>query len=280
MFDRRWLRPGRRSVRAAVCALTILGLVAAALPARAQQFFVPSAPQHDRVRVSGFFWRAKPSGRVDFTALAEVPGFEDGVEFADLGLTEPATGWIVEGNVAAGRRHRFIVEFARLENTAEVSIEVGNIPPFVDLVIDASATVTLREFHADYNFLFVARPEVEAGLLVGVDWLDAAAGVRADIGAVSGSIDQAFPTFGANVLVYPKGPVRGYLELSGFPRVTIDDLSGWQLDLVARAEVFVIRNLGFLIGYRRYRLVLDFDDGGVALDAAWGGLTIGAQARF
>ena len=57
--------------------------------------------------------------------------------------------------------------------------------------------------------------------------------------------------------MYPKGPVRGYLELSGFPRVTIEEFTGWQLDLVARAEVFVIPNLGFLIGYRRYRLVLD-----------------------
>ena len=91
---------GWRGVWASLWVITAITLGAVTLPAQAQQFFVPSAPEHDRVRVSGFFWRAKPSGRVDFTALAEVPGFEDGIDFADIGLTEPATGWIVEGNVA------------------------------------------------------------------------------------------------------------------------------------------------------------------------------------
>ncbi len=266
---------------AALAPVTIFVTLAVGVPAEAQQVLAVSGPQHDRVRVSGFIWRGKPSGTVDFQALSEIPGFETGVDLGDtLGLTDPDNGWIIEGNVAAGRRHRFIVELARLENTAEASIEVGNVPPFVDLVVQARSTVELREFHAYYNLLFVAVPEVEAGLLTGVGWFEATAGVRAQIGAVSASIDQAFPTFGGNLLVYPKGPVRGYLEVTGFPRITIEELTGTQLDVVARAEVFVIPNLGLMIGYRRYRLAFDVEGHGIALDVNWSGLTFGAQARF
>ena len=102
----------------------------------------------------------------------------------------------------------------------------------------------------------------------------------ADIGEVGITISQAFPTFGGTLLANPQGPVRGYLELTGFPRVNIDVLSGWQFDLVARAEVFVIPNVGLVIGYRRYRLVFDIEGEGIALDVAWGGLTFGGQVRF
>jgi hypothetical protein len=252
-----------------------------ALPAEGQQVLVPSGPQHDRVRVAGSIWRGKPSGTVDFRALSQIPGFEKGVDLTEtLGFTEPANGWTIEANVAAGRRHRFIFELARLENTTERSIEVGSIPPFVDLVIRARSTVTLREFHAHYNFLFVAIPEVEFGLLAGVDWFEATAGVRAQVGSVSASIDQAFPAFGGNLLVYPKGPVRAYVEMTGFPRVTIEELTGTQFDLVARAEVFVIPNVGLMVGYRRYRLAFDVDGEGIALDLDWSGLTFGGQVRF
>ena len=57
-------------------------------------------------------------------------------------------------------------------------------------------------------------------------------------GDAAGRLDQAIPVFGTNLLVNPKGPARGYFELTGFPRVDVDDLSGWQLDFQARFEFF------------------------------------------
>ena len=64
------------------------------------------------------------------------------------------------------------------------------------------------------------------------------------------------------------------------PRVNVDDLSGWNLDWQFRVEVFAVRNLGVMAGYRRYRLTLDEEAQDVGLDLTWSGFTFGAQVRY
>jgi hypothetical protein len=263
-------------------ALLVMAVWLTTLPAQAQQMIAAPQSQHDRVRVSGFLWRAKPGGSLNFEELAQVPGFEQGIDVTDgLGFEESSTGWIIEGNVAAGRRHRFLVELSRLEASAEQTFNFPGFGPVPPIIIGVESDLNLREFHAFYNFLFVATPQVEFGVLGGVGWFDAEASVLAPgIGRVSATLDQAFPSFGGNLLVNPDGPVRGYLELSGFPRVEINDLSGSQLDLVARVEVFPVRNFGIIAGYRRYRLVFDDASDNLAFDLTWDGFTFGAQLRY
>lgn len=268
-------------MRVAFAALAAVVAWGTAESAEAQQMMVGTQPQHDNVRVSGFLWRAKPSGTLDFLALSQLPGFEQGIDVTDgLGFDATENGWIIEGNVAAGRRHRFIVETSRLDATGEVRIDFPGVGPVPSLSIDIDTDLNLREFHAFYNFLFVASPQAEFGVLAGVAWFDIDAGLLASgVGSARASLDQAFPAFGANLLINPKGPVRGYVEGSGFPRVEIDDLSGWQFDFLARLEVFPVRNFGLIFGYRRYRLVFDEGDD-INLDLIWDGFTFGAQARF
>jgi hypothetical protein len=264
-----------------LAAVLMAGGWAAAVPAHAQQILASGPAQHDKARLSGFIWRGKPQGTLDFDQLDEIQGFEDGVDVTEvLGFDKPSNGWILEGNFAPGRKHHVIVELSRLEASGAAAIDfpgIGSIPAFT---IDTTSEIALREFHAFYNYLFVARPQVEFGLLAGLGWFDTDAELLASVGSARAGLDQAFPSFGGNLMVNPQGPVRGYVEISGFPRVEIEDLSGWQLDLAARLEVFVVRNFGLIVGYRHYQLVFDHDGQDIALDLTWNGFTFGAQARF
>lgn len=268
-------------VRVGAAVLLMLVVWAAALPAEAQQIRIPMPAQYDKVRISGFFWRGKPSGTLHLRGLESVPGFADGISIRDtLGFDESETGWIVEGNFAAGRRHRFIFEFSRLEASGEQMVDFPGFGPLPSFLLATRSDINLREFHGFYNFLFVARPQVEFGVLGGIGWFEAEATILSNIGSAVAKLDQAFPSFGTNILFNPKGPVRGYVKLSGFPRITIDDLSGWQFDFLARAEFFVVRSFGLIVGYRRYRLVFDEEVDDVGLDMTWDGFIFGGQVRF
>jgi len=268
-------------VRVGGAALLTLVVWAATVPAEAQQLLIPTPTQYDKVRISGFFWRGKPSGTLRLRGLENVPGLEDGISIGDtLGFDKPEIGWIVEGNFAVGRRHRFIFEFSRLEASGEQVVSFPGFGLLPSFLLATQSDINLREFHGFYNFLLVARPQVEVGVLGGIGWFDTEATTLSNVGSAAVTLDQAFPSFGANILVNPKGPVRGYFELSGFPRVTIDELSGWQVDFVARVEVFVVEGFGLVVGYRRYRLALDEDVDEVGLDLTWEGFIVGGQARF
>ena len=268
----------RRSIGIAASFFVVL---AAATSVQAQQMIVPTGPQYDRVRVSGFLWRSKVSGVLDLEALEGIPGFEDGIGVSStLGLDEASNGWLFEGNFAAAPRHRFIFAFSRVQHQAEQIITIPIPGPGGDLVIGAQSTLTMREFHGFYNFLVVAKPEVEFGLLGGVDHFDTEASVDSNLGDAAEQISQAFPAFGGNLMVNAQGRVRGYLELTGFPRVKIEDLSGYQFDFTARAEFFIVQSVAAIVGYRRYRLNVDDEASGVGVDVTWNGLTFGGQVRF
>jgi hypothetical protein len=269
----------RRSIGFAI--VLVLG---AAVPAAAQQVFVPAGDQHDHVRVSGFIWRGEVEGVIRAEDLAGVAGFEEGVDVVDvLGLGETNNGWQFEVNAAPGKRHRFVFEMSRIEHQADavipIQLSIGPGQPVIDLLVDARTNLSLRDAKGFYNFLFVARPQVEAGVLAGVAYFDAAALVQSSFGSARAQLDTPYPIVGGNLMVNPQGPVRGYLEVTGFPEVEVDDLSGWQMDMIARVEVFVVRNAGVVIGYRRYHFVFEQVDE-LAIDLIWSGLTFGGQVRF
>lgn len=266
----------RRSIGLAASFFVVL---AAAPPAQAQQMIVPTGSQYDRVRVSGFLWRSKVSGVLDLEALDGIPGLGGGIGISStLGLDEASNGWLFEGNFAAARRHRFIFAFSRVQHQGDRIITIPG--PGGGFVIGAQSTLTMREFHGFYNFLFVARPEVEFGVLGGVDYFVTEATVASNLGDAAEELSAPFPVFGGNLMVNPQGRVRGYVELSGFPRVTVDDLSGYQFDFTARAEFFIVRSVAAVLGYRRYRINVDNQDLGVAVDVRWEGLTFGGLVRF
>ncbi len=264
----------RRRCRVIVGLVVFFAAVLAAVPVvEAQQIRVPAPAQFDRIRVSGFLWRAGVSG-IFGVRDSNVPGLGQGFDVQDLlGLTDSSNGWIVEAQ-GGGRRHRFIVAVSRIENTAQQSFTIG------DLVLNADTAMQLTEIHAFYNFLLVAQPTSEIGLLAGVGRFEALATLQSSVGSARGELDTPFPMIGGNVMVNPKGPFRGYFEVTGFPRVSVDEFSGSQLDIVARLEIFPYRNYGVIVGYRRYKLRLDDDLGGVGIDLVWDGFTFGGQMRF
>lgn len=252
----------------------------AAGAAEAQQILARQPPQHDRMRVSGFFWRAKPNGALNFDELADFPGLQDGIDVDEaLGFADPGYGWILEGNFAPGRRHRLIGELSSLDSLGDGIIDFPGAFPIPEIQLVVNTEMSLREAHAFYNFLFVARPTVEVGVLGGVGWFDAKASLVANIGTARASLRQAFPVIGGNLIVNPAGRVRGYFELSGFPHIEVDELSGNQFDLMVRVEAFPLEWLGVVFGYRRYQLEFNRVDD-FAVEMTWDGLVFGGQVRY
>lgn len=258
---------------------TVAIVVAAVMPAQAQQMMVPTAPPHDRVRISGFLFRAKTTGVLDLESFQGIPGLEDGIGISStLGLDEASNGFTFEANVAAARRHRLIFVYTGIEHTGERSVTIPLPGP--DLIIDAESRLKLREFHGFYNFVFAANSSVEAGLLGGIGYFDVEAALTSNLGNPSGTIDQAFPSFGANLLLGPSSRARGYVEMTGFPSVSVDNLSGYQLDFIARAEVFITREIAGVVGYRNYRINIDDEETGVGVDVRWHGFNFGVMIRY
>ena len=66
-----------KCMRIALAMIVALVAWVEAMPAAAQQLMVNPQSQYDRVRVSGFLWRAKPSGTLNVSELADVPGREN-----------------------------------------------------------------------------------------------------------------------------------------------------------------------------------------------------------
>ena len=261
-----------RGCREIVGLVLFFAAVFAAVPVvEAQQLRVPTPPQYDRVRISGFLWRGGVSG---IFGVRDAPGLGQGIDVRDLlGLTDSSNGWIVEAQ-GGTRRHRVIFAVSRIENTAQQNLALG------DLIFSTDTAMRLTEIHAFYNFLLVAQPTAEIGVLGGIGRFEALATLDSSFGSALGELGTPFPAFGGNVLVNPKGPFRGYFEVTGFPRISVDDFRGSQIDIVARLEIFPHRNYGVIVGYRRYKLRLDDDLEGVGIDLVWDGFTFGGQARF
>lgn len=264
----------------------LLATLSAAAPAMAQtgqRFVVGTGSVHDKVRASGFVWRGNIGGTLDLEELDGIPGLEDGIDVRQtLELTEASSGWILEAKVAVAGRHRFIFAISRIDHEAEsaIAIPLSQLGPLADIIVNARNKISIREVHGFYNFLFVARSRVEAGVLGGIGYFEADAEVSAISGIGSGGLAAPFPAFGGNLVVNPKGPVRAYFELTGFPRVTVSDISGWQMDLNLQGEIFLARNVGALVGYRRYRLVFDEAGEAINIDLTWDGFIFGGQVRF
>ena len=258
---------------------TVAIVFAAVTPVQAQQMTMPRAAPHDRVRLSGFLWRGNVSGVLNLESLQNIPGFEDGVGISStLGLDKASNGFLLEANFAVARRHRFIVVYSGIEHKGERSIEIPLPGP--DLIIGADTTLKLREFHVFYNFVLASNSSVETGVLGGMGYFDVKAALTSNYGAGAGRLDQAFPSFGVNLLIKPQARARGYIEMTGFPRVEVDDLSGYQFELVARAEIFITRELAGVVGYRRYRLNVDDELTGIGVDVTWHGLMFGVEIRY
>ena len=85
---------------------------------------------------------------------------------------------------------------------------------------------------------------------------------------------------GSNLLLNPLGRFRGYVELTGFPKITVNDFSGWQMSFIVRAEAFITQNIGIYAGYRTYELDFEDESVGVAVDLLWNGFVVGGAVRF
>lgn len=259
----------------------VAGLLWMAAPAEAQTGFqVPVSQSHDRVRVGGFVWRSDVEGTV---AVDDLSGVDDGIDLVEtLGFGETSNGWILDVNLGAGRRHRFIFGASGLEQNAstvlDFDVEIGDT--VVDISEEVASVLELREVRAFYNLLIVSRPSVEVGLMGGLGWFDVDATARSDVATAAASFQTPYPSAGLNVMLNPAGRVRAYGELSGFPEIDVEDLEGSLLDLHGRLEVFVIDNVGVAVGYRDYRIELANEVEGFSFDLEWSGLTFGALVRY
>jgi hypothetical protein len=266
--------------------LIIVGAVVAlqwvAAPAAAQWIVSPEGQQRqfDRVRLSATYWKGGLEGRID---LGDIEGLPVILDVRDmLGITASEGGYIFEANLGAGRRHRFLFLYGDRKhsgfNVVDIDVTVGGAPIHAEVPI--ASNIDLRQARFSYNFLFVARPEVEIGLIGGVGWFETIASVDTSLGAATGELRTPYPSFGGNLLINPAGRLRLYAEICGFPEVNVEEFSGWLADFQVRGEFFIIDNLGVLAGYRWYQMDFRLEESDPAFDLKWNGFFFGAQARF
>ena len=254
-------------------------VLAVAVPAAAQ--FLPSRPgDYDRVRAGASFWRGPIDGTLRLREIDEL--FPNGLDLDEtLGLTGAEQGWLLEANLAAARRHRFLFSASQREHGSATRLTddlVGGLP--VSFEFDVEAALRIEELRGHYNVLVLANDVAELGLLVGAGYFQVDASLDTNFGGVGAVLDTPYPSVGGNLLVGQRGPIRGYVEITGFPEVEVDDLSGWLLDALFRVEVFPIPNVGGFVGYRQYRILLEEMPSEIEVDVRWRGVIIGAVVRF
>ena len=244
------------------------------------QVRIGSQPREfDRVRLASSWWTGSVDGRIVLRGLEELP---PGIDIGDLALGNTESGWMGEADVGLARRHRVRIggsnRVSGSMTTVRVNVDIGGIRVPVDAPI--SSELGIKEFQANYNLLFVANSTVDAGILAGVGYFDATAFVSTPAGDADGALDAPFPSLGGNLLLNPLGRFRGYVELTGFPKITVDDFSGWQMSVIARAEAFFTQNIGVYAGYRTYELNFEDKAVGLGVNLLWNGFIVGGAVRF
>lgn len=264
---------------ATMAGLLLLTTLLSPAPAEAQ--FQMPRQEEDRARVRGSvqLWRAEVSGT--FTALKE-DLLDEPVEVADtLGLVDDADGILADIHLTLGKRHRLIGTYSEADHTASTelseTITVGGRQFLLNEIVDT--TLEFREGHGYYNFMFVARPQVEVGGLVGAGALELNGTLSSVLGSVASRFTTPVPLFGGNARLNPDGRVTGYVEVAGFPEVDIEGFSGSILDWRAEAAFYPIDNLAVTVGLRTYELKIEEVEL-VDVDLKWQGLTVGGVVRF
>jgi hypothetical protein len=224
-------------------------------------------------------WTGTLNGRIDPGDLDGVPLF---IDLGDLGVSDTESGWLGEADFGFARRHRlrFVGSDRSTDGMTTVSttIDIGGIEVPVDIPL--TSRFGIREFEANYNLLVVANSGVDVGVLAGVGYFDATVSASTPVGDVDEQFDTPYPSLGGNALVNPLGRFRTYLELTGFPRVTVDDFTGWKMSVIARVEIFLTQNVGVYAGYRTYEIDLQEESSGLDFNLRWKGLIVGGAVRF
>ena len=247
--------------------------------ASAQIVYGQSDRSFDRGRLAGLWWVGTLDGSIDPGELVDLP---PSIEIGNLGVGDSESGWMWEGDFGLARRHRLRVSGSNRTNggvtTVTGSIPIGGIE--IPAQVPIAATLGIKEFEANYNFLFVANRSVDAGFLAGVGHFDATVFAATPFGDVDETFATPYPSLGGNALFNPQGRIRAYAELTGFPKVTVDDFTGWKMSVIARVEMFITQNIGAYVGYRSYEVDLNDKGTRVGLRLKWTGLVIGGAARF
>ena len=260
--------------------LVVLLLLLCGRTAAAQYVYGQSDRTFDRARLAGLWWVGTLEGRINPDGLAaDLPS---SIEIADLGVIDKEKGWIWEGDFGLARRHRLRVTGSDRTTdgmtTVDGNIEIGSIQ--VPVQVPVTSTLGIREFETNYNLLFLANSAVDAGFLMGVGYFEATVAASTPVGGVDQKFEASYPSLGGNTLFNPQGRFRAYVELSGFPKVTVDDFTGWKMSFIARVEMFITQSVGAYVGYRTYEIDLKEENLEVDVNLRWNGLVVGGALRF
>jgi len=267
--------------------LVVIGAsVAATMPAVAQEMITTGPVEYDRARFSGFIWRGNVNGTINSPALNQTPGFRRGVDVQDdLGFTSGGTGWFVAADVGVAARHRVVVSFAGISHDALSGFVA---PEGENVIVDGN--ISMRDFHAAYEYLFSSRSWMSAGALVGFGYFDnkidfagrplPMPGAIGEVTTVSQRFDSPYPLIGANFTLKSDDIISISTEISGFPSVEAGGQNGWLMNISIDFIVYPTPSIGIIAGYKRFQLSLNDDRAVFGADLVWDGYIIGGQYVF
>jgi hypothetical protein len=269
------------------CLLALVAAAAPTLPTAAQEMITTGPQPYDRARFSGFWWRGEINGTVEAPQLDVVPGLAapmlDVTE--DLGFDGGSNGWLLGADVGVAPRHRFLFAFAGLSQSATVDLPRGN-----GAGLAAASEISLRDVRGAYQFLFVSRPWLRAGVIGGIGYVDSgidvavrarpdANGSGAPEVGISEVFESPYPLVGGSIMFEAEDVLGVYAEITGSPDVDAGSGSGWLMNFDIDFIVSPTPEISIVTGYKRYRLDLD-DGSGVGVDLVWDGFLVGGRYVF
>ena len=211
-----------RLVKGRLSILVVFLLLIVCRTASAQFVYGQSDRTFDRTRLAGLWWVGTLEGRINPGDLSALPS---SIEIGDLGVTDKERGWMWEADFGLARRHRLRVSGSNRTSdgmtTVAGNVEVGPI----QVPVPVTSTLGIEELETNYNLLFLANTAVDAGFLVGVGYFEATITASTPVGGVEQKFETSYPSLGGNALFNPAGRFRVYVEISGFPEVTVEDLT-------------------------------------------------------
>lgn len=215
-------------------------------------------------------------------AIEETPVGMPRIDVVDtLGLGDTEVQGRADVRLRLGRRHRLLAGVFRSRHAADselvetISFE-GTEFPFRAVVTSA---VELEQARLLYGLVLLPSDAVEVGLLFGGTALRMTGAIAEPrIGEAEARVTAPAPLVGAEVRLR-SGRLGAELRASGFPRVEIEELEAFLLDLEGVVGVDLTDNVSIVGGYRRYEL--DFEEIDVVqFGLLWQGATAGVRLRF
>lgn len=257
----------RLTVRTLVLGLTVLAVFAAA-PASAQYrpYRAPSATTGENWHVEFSFGTWSPAPQLDVSSVGGLLAGSDVSAQTDLGMPKK----LIEQFslvIRPGIKHKFRVDYDPSSYTSSAVLARPIVFGGQEFAADStvSTSVNWKTWRFAYEYDFVYRPRVFAGLIFDLRHDDASVALASSTLAGATHAKSTFPGVGGIFRIYPLSDVSLTVQFTGMSLPArwraLTGYNGHVTDFDAYATFNFSNWIGVRSGYRSLRVLYAWDDG-------------------